>query len=182
LGICLGLVFAIRGHGTTAIRATAFTVAVACSVTTVAVLQWVLPETNQTYRVGYANEAFQVSTKRPLILLRGLGEMSLTELALESRRAAAPHDSNVARRELYGRLTLVTAPVALTGFFLAVVGRIRFQRITGFLLVHAFYVCMAYQREWMMHSPPWMFAIAWAPTLLLAVSSVVALRYRRTVA
>jgi uncharacterized membrane protein len=178
-GICLGLTLAPKDRDTIASRVAAVSVAVACSLATFALLQWVLPDSNQTFRVAYADHAFSVTVKRPIALRRGSGERSLTELAVDAHRAPFADERNVARAELYLRLTLVVAPIALTLFLLEIVRRMRFPRFTGISLITACYVCMAYQREWMGNSPSWMFTIAWAPTLLLLVVTV-AFRHRES--
>ena len=178
LGSCLGLVCALGKRTTAAHRTIAMASAVMYAVSML-LLQWVLPDANQAFRIAYANEVFPVTAKRPIVLLRGVGEMSLTELAIESHRAELAYGQDFARRELYGRLTLVAAPIALTGFMLTVVASVRFRRLAGFLLIVAYYVCMSYQRAWMINSPSWMLTIAWAPTMLIVISSLVVARLRR---
>lgn len=177
-GVCLGLACTLRGCRTSASRAAAVIAAVACSLSTTVLLQWVLPDANQTFRLAYANHTFSMTARRPVVLLRGVGEMSLTELAIESKRARQQHERNVARCEMYGRLTLVTAPIALTLFLLLVVSRTPFPPFSGFLVIAVYYACMAYQRQWLIRSPSWMLTIAWTPTLLLLIPSLVAMRHR----
>ena len=183
-GSCVGLVAAMRRNAMTAAnRFAAVSAAVVCSILILVGWQWVVPVSNQAFRVAYVNRTWPVTApRRPIAVRYGLRETVLTELVVQARRARSQEERDQVRRELHGRLTLAAAPVALTVFLMAVVRRMRFPRLAGFLVIGAYYPwCMAYQLQWMRHSPAWMFAIAWTPTLLLLLSSILVWRGRPAV-
>jgi hypothetical protein len=161
LGSALGVLSSIGRRGTRASRTAVIVVALLCSVTTASLLQWVSPVTNQAFRESYSHRR----------LLRGFGEMSLTELGAETLRAPFEQQRNVAHRELQVRLASIAAPLALTLCLVTVVGRARFPRASGAVLILAYYVYLSYQRSIIRPDDNvfWMLAVLWTPALLLLV-------------
>ena len=170
LGSLLGVIVAIGRNATSAARMTALSVAVLCSITTAAVLQWGSPVANQAFRVTYAQRT----------LARGFGEMSLTELA-----AAATHGSderrNLARREFQPRLTLISAPIALTLFLVSLASSVRFPRAAGLATLVGYSVYFNYERAMLRPGDGslWVFAVAWLPTIVLFTAAVAAIQSQR---
>jgi hypothetical protein len=64
---------------------------------------------------------------------------------------------------------MIAAPLALTLFLVTVVGRARFPRASGAVLILAYYVYLSYQRSIIKPDDNVfrMLAVVWTPTLLL---------------
>jgi hypothetical protein len=158
LGSSVGVLLSLGRRGTAAGRAAILVAACVYSLIAGAVMQWVLPEANQAFRVAYA--------KRPL--LRGHGEMSLTELAAEVKRVPWPEYQNIARRDLHGRLVLMAAPNTLTVFLVSLAGT-RYPRAVGGVTIFIYHASLDFGRQ--IVRPPdseaWMLTVVWGPTLLL---------------
>jgi hypothetical protein len=162
-GSSLGVVASMgRRAMTQANRLAVVAAALLCSTLILIALQWVLPVANQAFRVAYIQRPLQP----------GLAEMSLTELAVAAKRGKDADWPNLARRDLQARLTLSTAPIALTVFIVTVLGGVRFRRLLGVSLIAAYYLYLAYERPMIMPGDGelWVLCVGWAPTLALLAS------------
>jgi len=139
-----------------------------CVVASFATVAWVVPASNQAFRVTVAGPE----------VLRGANELSLSELrplvvdnAASTSKLVAPNDHWHRALSYYGRLAVAFEPVVFAGFVLVVAGVARRKRLALVAGVGcAFIAYFLIEPETLRPLSP--IAVAWLPNAALALLSL----------
>jgi hypothetical protein len=180
IGAAVGLAFGMPGPLRRAACLRLVLAAVVCSAAMLAMMNWVMPMTNQSFR----QNVFTAMGNEGLVM-RGFNEMTLRELARESR-AAGLQNANRAREAgwyHHTRWSLSLATLAIAALTLSARRRAGSAAKTLFALTPFVYGLVMFAGERLVMggiAPPYIGA--WLPTVVFGAATVIVLLRRRSLA
>lgn len=176
VGLTLGIFWALgRARASRAVLMLVLVLALGSSLVSFVTLAWVMPNSNQAFRVAVSGRD----------LPRGANELTIGELRQRAQSATPLSPASLSgpnlMRNYHGRWALATAPFVLVVFGVIVTRARTSDRITRFVLgpvvILGYDFIMYGGRDWGLDRAISPFAAAWAPNVVLLTLSAAVLRF-----